>query len=192
MQKTWAVVSVAVLLSFSHADAQTNPTGGSAKQAPIKTTPKTKSMRNKYIRVREGITKVGPEIKIVKTSNSLGVLLGGRYVHYESNNFFAGGAGYTGQLTGSTLGAFTMGGLVLGYDWNTSKNFHLEFSLMVGGAGGAEGSNNEGGLVMEPSFSFNFFLGRRVMTAFTVGYAYIPGTDLFSSITAGLRFDFLN
>lgn len=147
---------------------------------------------NKQALALTDVSKVSTEVKAVKNAAALGVLLGGRYVNYESNYFYVGGNAYTGQLNGSGSGAFTYGGILMGIDGRLGLSTHLEFTLLFGGGGGFVGQISGGSLLLEPCFSLSIFLGNNVQSAITVGYIWMPAVTAFSGVTSGLRFDFLD
>lgn len=137
------------------------------------------------------LSKIGSDIKALKTSSSLGVLFGTRYVNYESDNFSIGGAAYTGQLS-NPIGTFTYGGLYGGYTGRIIDKLELDLTLLAGAGGGTTGtSESSGGIVLEPGLALNFILGPAVRICTTGGYAWMPSTTTFSGVTFGLRFDFL-
>lgn len=148
----------------------------------------------KQVRPDKDGSIVSTELKVAIPSGSMGILFGMRYVNYESRIFYIGGATYSGQLTGSTPGAFTFGGLITGWNFNLGSSMKIQLQTLIGAGGGFTSSNgtntNDGGLGIEPSLAFAFKLGKSIKSAITGGYLWMPGTTGFSAITAGLRFDF--
>jgi len=139
------------------------------------------------------LSKIGSEIRSIRTPVSTGILFGWRYLHHRSDLFSIGGAAYTGQLSSGAQGSFSYGGLVAAYNTDIAGSSGLEISLMGGGAGGFTNAGAvAGGIALEPNFSISFALGRYVRTCVSVGYVWMPNFHNFSGYTAGLRFDFLS
>lgn len=145
-------------------------------------------------------SKVSTEIRGINNKTGLGILFGWRYVAYESDIFFVGGTGFTGQLS-KTPGSFSYGGMLAGFSFRLG-NMEIETSLTAGGAGGFvstkevnavtnDNVDTAGGIMLEPGLSFSFHTGKAVRTAINAGYIWIPSSKKFTSIAAGIRFDFL-
>ncbi len=138
------------------------------------------------------LSRIGIEIRGIKTKDTSNLLLGARYLHNISPNFGVGGATYTGQVSEGAAGAFSYGGLIAAYNGNVSDFFALEVSALLGGGGGfIENQAWGGGMTLEPSFSAIFKLGKAARATIGVGYVWLPNNQRFSGITTGLRFDFL-
>ena len=140
----------------------------------------------------ESISKIGAEIRAYRPSKGAGVLYGWRYVHYRSDSFTIGGAGYTGQLNGTSAGAFSYGGLTAVYAGKLGTNTRIELGLLAGGGGGYTNDGSEaGGVLLEPDFAFGFMLGKTVELGLNAGYIYMPNSTTFSGLCAGVRMEFL-
>ena len=123
-----------------------------------------------------------------------GLLYGWRYLNYNSEHFFLGGAGYTGQIyeSSATAASFTYAGLIAGYDWHFgTSGKKLELSMLVGSASGRSTAKTGGGMLIEPTFSYVFSLGERTKTSLGVGYIYLPGSEDYRGYTVGFTFDIL-
>jgi hypothetical protein len=136
-------------------------------------------------------TRISSEMRAIKNTSSFGILFGSRYLSFESENFAVGGAGYSGQLSGGSVGSFSYGGLVVNYSTNLNKKTEFEFNLLGGGAGGFNSTLTGGGVILEPSISLGFDLGKTVRMGINTGYAWVPSLNAFSGITFGLRCDFI-
>ncbi len=136
-------------------------------------------------------TRISSEMRGIKNTSSFGILFGSRYLSFESENFAVGGAGYTGQLSGTSVGSFSYGGIVVNYTTAFSKKTEFEFNLLGGGAGGFNSTVTGGGVILEPSIAFDFILGKTVRIGLNGGYAWVPSMTVFSGVTFGLRFEFM-
>jgi hypothetical protein len=139
------------------------------------------------------LSKIGTEIRGIRTASSLGLLFGWRYMHHRSETFSIGGAAYTGQISEGNTGSFSYGGLETAFSTDLTQALGIELSLLAGGAGGFTSAGSvAGGIVLEPSLSFSFNFGKTVRTCLSVGYAWLANHPNFSGYTVGLRFDFLS
>lgn len=127
-----------------------------------------------------------------------GILYGWRHVNYNSEKFFIGGAGFTGQMgADEEVGTFSYGGLIMGYDKALGKYFNLDYGLLAGGGGGkftnltTDETTSGGGVVIEPWLAFNWKIGRT--TDFNLAFSQInmPNNEDFTGSTVALRFDFV-
>ena len=140
-------------------------------------------------------SQVGTEIKIIKNASGMAQLFGWRYVHYETPNFYVGGAGYTGQMSMGAAGSFSSGGLLVGWETYLAPKGRLDISLMGGGGGGfnaAQGITTlSGGFLLEPNAAFSVILSPTVRATIDAGYVWIPSSTLYTGISAGFRFEFM-
>ena len=136
-------------------------------------------------------------IKYFSASKGAGVLYGWRHVNYMSSNFYLGGAGFTGQMGDqNSLGTYSYGGLVTGYDFVFSKSFATNIGLLAGGGGGViqkslTQSFSAGGIVLEPRVGLDVTIGKKVNFNFSLTYIFMPNNPNFSGITGTLRFNFI-
>jgi hypothetical protein len=139
------------------------------------------------------VSKIGTEIRGLKTPNSLGILYGWHYMHHRSDTFSVGGAAYTGQISEGRSGSFSYGGLAAAYNGQLSQNLGAEIGILAGGGGGFNSLGEiAGGIIIEPNAALSFVFGKYVRVALTAGYMYMPNYTSFSGISGGLRFDFLS
>lgn len=139
------------------------------------------------------VSKIGTEIKGLKTPNSLGILFGWHYMHHRSDAFSVGGAAYTGQISEGRSGSFSYGGLAAAYNGQLSQNVGIEVGILAGGGGGFNSLGEiAGGIILEPNLALSLVFGKYVRVALAAGYMYMPNYSSFSGMNAGLRFDFLS
>ena len=92
------------------------------------------------------------------------VFYGWRFVVYNTEKFFIGGTGFTGQYGGpDDYGTLTAAGMTAGWDFTIFDDIYVDWGLSAGGVGGrnAQGTETieEGGVLVEPWFGFNHKLG---------------------------------
>lgn len=139
-------------------------------------------------------SKIGINNKfMVTTSQGSGLLYGWRYINYNSEKFFLGGAGYTGQVyQGTTASSFTYGGLMAGYDWHFgTSGKKIELAVLIGSGIGSNTTKTSGGMLIEPSISYSMSLGERTKANLGTSYVYIPGSEDFRGFSVGFTFDIL-
>ncbi|MBT3235599.1 MAG: hypothetical protein HN353_06595 [Bdellovibrionales bacterium] len=134
-------------------------------------------------------------LKYFSASIGNAILYGWRHVNYNSEKFFVGGTGYTGQMGDiSATGTFSYGGLVLGYDKRLGNRVHADYGVVAGGGGGkyteAGTTTSGGGIILEPWFGLNWRIGKTTDFNCAATYLYMPNNDKFTGYTVALRFDF--
>lgn len=139
----------------------------------------------------DGVSRIGADIKLFRSASSTVMLYGWRFLYNPSEAFSIGGAGFTGQMTGSSTGSYSYGGLSAAFNLSLTHTTRLEFGLIAGGGGGFDNSNNQsGGIVVEPTLSVAFGLGKNVGAALQGGFLWMPTSSAFTGFTVGLRFEF--
>jgi hypothetical protein len=133
----------------------------SQEVAPTDETSKT-NLSGEYIYASSYFkkSKTGIVLKYAPTLPT--VFYGWRFVVYNTEKFFIGGTGFTGQLGGPEVsGTFTTAGLVAGYDFTIFDDIYVDWGIAAGGAGGRRINEDtdvtiqEGGVIVEPWFGFN-------------------------------------
>lgn len=135
-------------------------------------------------------SRIGTEIKGMSLGGSRSLTFGWRYMSFESDKFFLGGAAYTGQI-GQGGGTLTYGGFVAGQKSRLGAGVESSFQLLAGALSTmVTGGTADGGLVLEPSLNLGFILGPSVRAVLNGGYAWTPGGTAASGVSYGLRFEF--
>ena len=139
----------------------------SQEVAPTDETSKT-NLSGEYIYASSYFkkSKTGVILKYLTTAAGPSLFYGWRFVVYNTEKFFIGGTGFTGQLGGpKESGTFTTAALVAGYDFTIFDDIYVDWGIAAGGAGGRKydasstESMNEGGVIVEPWFGFNQKIG---------------------------------
>ena len=115
----------------------------SQEVAPTDETSKT-NLSGEYIYASSYFkkSKTGIVLKYAPTLPT--VFYGWRFVVYNTEKFFIGGTGFTGQLGGpKQSGTFSTAALVAGYDFTIFDDIYVDWGIAAGGAvglvGGAQG-----------------------------------------------------
>jgi len=135
----------------------------SQEVAPTDETSKT-NLSGEYIYASSYFkkSKTGVALKYLNTSAGPSLFYGWRFVIYNTEKFFVGGTGFAGQLgTVDSVGTYTYGGMLAGYDFTIFDDIYVEWGLTAGGGGAklydntATNTVQSGGAVVEPWFGFN-------------------------------------
>lgn len=134
-------------------------------------------------------------VKYFSASAGAIVLYGWRHVNYNSEKFFIGGAGFTGQVGNSAqTGSFSYGGLVAGYDKRLGNRVHADWGVLAGGGGGkvqdSTSTKESGGVILEPWFGLNWKIGSTTDFNLSGSYIYMPNNDDFLGAALAVRIDF--
>jgi hypothetical protein len=146
-------------------------------------------------KARHSKSSVG--LKYFAATIGTGVLYGWRHVVYESDTFFIGGAGYTGQMgADQEIGTYSYGGLILGIDKSFGKVFSVDYGILAGGGGGkftnldTNETNSGGGIVLEPSLGMDWKIGKNSNFNLGLTQLLMPNNEDFTGSTVSLRVDF--
>jgi len=86
-------------------------------------------------------SKTGIVLKYAPTLTTM--FYGWRFVVYNTEKFFIGGTGFTGQFGGPTeFGTLTTAGLTAGYDFTIFDDIYVDWGITAGGAGGIQRHKN--------------------------------------------------
>jgi hypothetical protein len=133
----------------------------------------------------------------LKNGLMLPFFYGWRYVVYNTEKFFIGGTGFTGQTGGPTeTGTMSLGGLTAGYDFTIFDDIYVDWGLTAGGAGGKSNdgttTTDEGGVFVEPWFGFNHKIGENTDFNYSFSYFMMPNSAAYNGKPAfNLRIDFI-
>ena len=124
---------------------------------------------------------------------------GWRFVVYNTEKFFIGGTGFTGQLGGyKESGTFSTAALVAGYDFTIFDDIYVDWGIAAGGAGGritnydTNVTIDEGGVIVEPWFGFNTKIGEKTDFNYSFSYFMMPNSENFDGrFSFNLRVDFI-
>ena len=129
------------------------------------------------------------------------VFYGWRFVVYNTEKFFIGGTGFTGQYGGpDDYGTLTAAGMTAGWDFTIFDDIYVDWGLSAGGVGGrtiqenqgATESVEEGGVLVEPWFGFNHKIGENTDFNYSFSLGYAPNAKVFANWLAfNLRVDFI-
>ena len=142
-------------------------------------------------------SKTGIVLKYAPTLPTM--FYGWRFVVYNTEKFFIGGTGFTGQLgSAKQTGTFTTAALVAGYDFTIFDDIYVDWGIAAGGAGGRryDSTNskeiNEGGVIVEPWFGFNHKIGENTDFNYSFSLFMMPNSETFNNtISFNLRVDFI-
>ena len=122
---------------------------------------------------------------------------GWRFVVYNTEKFFIGGTGFTGQYGGpDDYGTLTAAGMTAGWDFTIFDDIYVDWGLSAGGVGGrnAQGTETieEGGVLVEPWFGFNHKLGENTDFNYSFSLWYAPNSKTYNGAVAfNMRVDFI-
>jgi hypothetical protein len=123
---------------------------------------------------------------------------GWRFVIYNTEKFFVGGTGFAGQLgTVDSVGTYTYGGMLAGYDFTIFDDIYVEWGLAAGGGGAkmydstATNTVQSGGAVVEPWFGFNHKVGEKTDFNYSFSYFLTPNDKYLTGVSFNLRIDFI-
>lgn len=142
-------------------------------------------------------SKTGIVLKYAPTLPTM--FYGWRFVVYNTEKFFIGGTGFTGQLgSAKQTGTFTTAALVAGYDFTIFDDIYVDWGIAAGGAGGRRYDStssteiNEGGVIVEPWFGFNHKIGENTDFNYSFSLFMMPNSETFNNtISFNLRVDFI-
>ena len=142
-------------------------------------------------------SKTGIVLKYAPTLPTM--FYGWRFVVYNTEKFFIGGTGFTGQLgSAKQTGTFTTAALVAGYDFTIFDDIYVDWGIAAGGAGGRRYDSdssteiNEGGVIVEPWFGFNHKIGENTDFNYSFSLFMMPNSLTFNNtISLNLRVDFI-
>jgi len=141
-------------------------------------------------------SKTGVLLKWLPTTGPT-VFYGWRFVVYNTEKFFIGGTGFTGQYGGpEDYGTLTAAGMTAGWDFTIFDDVYVDWGLSAGGVGGrnAQGSTTieEGGVLVEPWFGFNHKLGENTDFNYSFSLWYAPNSKTYNgSVAFNMRVDFI-
>ncbi|MAW05112.1 MAG: hypothetical protein CL918_00970 [Deltaproteobacteria bacterium] len=122
---------------------------------------------------------------------------GWRFVVYNTEKFFIGGYGMTGQTGGPTeTGTMSIGGMTAGYDFTIFDDIYMDWGLSAGGGGGKSYDEttvtDEGGVFVEPWIGFNHKIGENTDFNYSFSYFMMPNSKAYNGWAAfNLRIDFI-
>jgi hypothetical protein len=170
----------------------------SQEVAPTDETSKT-NLSGEYIYASSYFkkSKTGIVLKYAPTLPTM--FYGWRFVVYNTEKFFIGGTGFTGQLGGyKESGTFTTAALVAGYDFTIFDDIYVDWGIAAGGAGGritnfdTAITVDEGGVIVEPWFGFNTKIGEKTDFNYSFSYFMMPNSKKFDgTLSFNLRVDFI-
>ncbi len=170
----------------------------SQEVAPTDETSKT-NLSGEYIYASSYFKKSKTGIVLKYAFGLPTVFYGWRFVVYNTEKFFIGGTGFTGQLGGyKESGTFTTAALVAGYDFTIFDDIYVDWGIAAGGAGGRRTNTvtsvsiNEGGVIVEPWFGFNTKIGEKTDFNYSFSYFMMPNSENFDGrFSFNLRVDFI-
>ena len=149
-------------------------------------------------------SKTGVVLKYLSTGAGPSLFYGWRFVVYNTEKFFIGGTGFTGQLGNvNAVGTYSYGGMMAGYDFVIFDDWYVDWGLAAGGGGAkmfknATFPNNEGqqqvasgGAVVEPWFGFNTKIGEKTDFNWSFSYFFTPNDKYLTGVAFNLRVDFI-
>ena len=170
----------------------------SQEGAPTDETSKT-NLSGEYIYASSYFkkSKTGIVLKYAPTLPT--VFYGWRFVVYNTEKFFIGGTGFTGQLgSDKQTGTFTTAALVAGFDFTIFDDIYVDWGIAAGGAGGRVTNTDtnitvdEGGVIVEPWFGFNHKIGEKTDFNYSFSLFMMPNSEVFNTKAAfNLRVDFI-
>ena len=170
----------------------------SQEVAPTDETSKT-NLSGEYIYASSYFKKSKTGIVLKYAATLPTVFYGWRFVVYNTEKFFIGGTGFTGQLGGPLeSGTFTTAALVAGYDFTILDDIYVDWGIAAGGAGGRrinETTNvaiQEGGVIVEPWWGFNHKIGEKTDFNYSFSLLMMPNSTTFNNtLSFNLRVDFI-
>jgi hypothetical protein len=146
---------------------------------------------------QQSVTASGLEVKVLPSlghGNGVGILVGGGFVRFLNESFFAGGGGFGGTLVGrpDQNGGFGYGGFIAGWEIRASGKLSFDTTLLLGGGGGTPAPGDKAsGFVVEPSLAINWApFGKGVRLGITGGYLFLLGSPSLSGFVTGLKLEF--
>jgi hypothetical protein len=139
-------------------------------------------------------SKTGIVLKYAPTLTTM--FYGWRFVVYNTEKFFIGGTGFTGQFGGPTeSGTLTTAGLTAGYDFTIFDDIYVDWGITAGGAGGRSSGTktiSEGGVLVEPWFGFNHKVGENTDFNYSFSWFMMPNSlNYNNALSFNLRIDFI-
>ena len=170
----------------------------SQEVAPTDETSKT-NLSGEYIYASSYFKKSKTGIVLKYAPGLPTVFYGWRFIVYNTEKFFIGGTGFTGQLGGPEVsGTVTTAALVAGYDFTIFDDIYVDWGIAAGGAGGrrydasSSESMNEGGVIVEPWFGFNQKIGEKTDFNYSFSLFMMPNSLTFNNtFSFNLRVDFI-
>ena len=169
----------------------------SQEVAPTDETSKT-NLSGEYIYASSYFKKSKTGIVLKYAATLPTVFYGWRFVVYNTEKFFIGGTGFTGQLGGpKESGTFSTAALVAGYDFTIFDDIYVDWGIAAGGAGGRRTNTvtsvsiNEGGVIVEPWFGFNYKIGEQTDFNYSFAYNLTPNDKYLTGVSFNLRIDFI-
>ena len=175
----------------------------SQEVAPTDETSKT-NLSGEYIYASSYFKKSKTGIVLKYAPQLPTMFYGWRFVVYNTEKFFIGGTGFTGQLGNvNAVGTYSYGGMMAGYDFVIFDDWYVDWGLAAGGGGAkmfknatfpnAEGQQQvaSGGAVVEPWFGFNTKIGEKTDFNWSFSYFFTPNDKYLSGISFNLRVDFI-
>jgi len=169
----------------------------SQEVAPTDETSKT-NLSGEYIYASSYFkkSKTGIVLKYAPTLPT--VFYGWRFIVYNTEKFFIGGTGFAGQLgTIESVGTYTYGAMLAGYDFTIFDDIYVEWGLAAGGGGAkmydntATNTVQSGGAVVEPWFGFNHKVGEKTDFNYSFSYFLTPNDKYLTGVSFNLRIDFI-
>lgn len=143
-------------------------------------------------------SKTGVALKYLNTAAGPSLFYGWRFVIYNTEKFFVGGTGFAGQLgTVDSVGTYTYGAMLAGYDFTIFDDIYVEWGLAAGGGGAkmydstATNTVQSGGAVVEPWFGFNHKVGEKTDFNYSFSYFLTPNDKYLTGVSFNLRIDFI-
>jgi len=143
-------------------------------------------------------SKTGVALKYLSTAAGPSLFYGWRFVIYNTEKFFVGGTGFAGQLgTVDSVGTYTYGAMLAGYDFTIFDDIYVEWGLAAGGGGAkmydstATNTVQSGGAVVEPWFGFNHKVGEKTDFNYSFSYFLTPNDKYLTGVSFNLRIDFI-
>ena len=175
----------------------------SQEVAPTDETSKT-NLSGEYIYASSYFKKSKTGIVLKYAPQLPTMFYGWRFVVYNTEKFFIGGTGFTGQLgKPGSVGTYSYGGMMAGYDFVIFDDWYVDWGLAAGGGGAkmfknATFPNNEGqqqvasgGAAVEPWFGFNTKIGEKTDFNWSFSYFFTPNDQYLSGVSFNLRVDFI-
>ncbi len=140
----------------------------------------------------DATSRLGAEVKALQTPAGMGILFGWRYLFHTSPYFSVGGAGYTGQISGTSTASYSYGGMIGAFHILLSPSTSMEVTVLGGGGGGKLDTGVFfGGTVVEPGLGFSFKLGKAAQFVAGASYVWMPGSAQGTGFSGGVKFEFL-
>ena len=169
----------------------------SQEVAPTDETSKT-NLSGEYIYASSYFKKSKTGIVLKYAPQLPTMFYGWRFVVYNTEKFFIGGTGFTGQLGGyKESGTFSTAALVAGYDFTIFDDIYVDWGIMAGGGGAkmydstATKAVQSGGAIVEPWFGFNHKIGELTDFNYSFSYNLTPNDEFLTGVSFNLRVDFI-